>query len=62
MIELLMLDTLVKDLFSIEGFDPNNEYFYDGKLINVEKLFGRYIELKREFLKPYVIDKTSKED
>ena len=34
---------------------------FEGKVINKEKYVKRLIELRKEFLEPYVIDSTSKE-
>lgn len=49
MLELLLLEQYK----NIVGFD--------GKKINKEEYFKRLKELREEFLKPYVIDSTSKE-
>lgn len=49
-----MLELLLLEQYSdIVGFD--------GKKINKEEYLKRLKELREEFLKPYVIDSTSKE-
>lgn len=49
MIELLLLEKYVQ-------FRK-----FKGKEINIKKYISRLIELREEFLEPYVIDSTSKE-
>ena len=47
-----------------EEFDFDSEKYgwtYRGNLIDTDKLNDRYTKLIDEFLKPYVIDTTSKE-
>ena len=34
----------------------------DGNLINLKAMIDRFKELQNEFMKPYVISKTSKEE
>jgi hypothetical protein len=33
-----------------------DEFWYQDQQIDIDKLMARYVELKSEFLKPYVID------
>lgn len=50
MLELLLLEQY------------KNTVSFDGKKIDREKYWNRLRELREEFLSPYVIDSTSKED
>ena len=61
MIELLELEQIVNQIFDMMDGDQD-EFWYQGQQIDIDKLTARYVELKREFLKPYVIDKTPRGD
>lgn len=61
MIELMILDRFVRDLTDAD-YVSGASFSYNGKNIDCEKMIDRYIYLKSEFLKPYVIDNASKED
>lgn len=61
MIELLELEQIVNQLFDMMDGDQD-EFWYQGQQIDINKLTARYVELKSEFLKPYVIDKTPRGD
>jgi hypothetical protein len=55
MIELLELEQIVNQIFDMTDGDQD-EFWYQDKKIDINKLTARYVELKSEFLKPYVID------
>jgi hypothetical protein len=55
MIELLELEQIVNQIFDMMDGDQD-EFWYQGQQIDIDKLTARYVELKSEFLKPYVID------
>jgi hypothetical protein len=55
MIELLELEQIVNQIFDLMDSDQD-EFWYQGQQIDIDKLTARYVELKSEFLKPYVID------
>jgi hypothetical protein len=55
MIELLELEQIVNQIFDVTDGDQD-EFWYQDKKIDINKLTARYVELKSEFLKPYVID------
>jgi hypothetical protein len=61
MIELLELEQIVNQIFDLMD-NGQDEFWYQDKQIDTDKLMARYIELKSEFLKPYVIDKTPRGD
>ena len=61
MIELSILETFVTQIYE-QMEDGVSEFVFQEQKIDVNKLIQRYINLKREFLQPYVIDNTSKED
>ena len=61
MIELLELEQIVNQIFDLMD-GGQDEFWYQDKQIDTDKLMARYIELKSEFLKPYVIDKTPRGD
>lgn len=61
MIELLELEQIVNQIFDLMDSDQD-EFWYQGQQIDTDKLMARYVELKSEFLKPYVIDKTPRGD
>lgn len=61
MIELLELEQIVNQIFDMMDGDQD-EFWYQGQQIDINKLTARYVELKSEFLKPYVIDKTPRGD
>lgn len=61
MIELLELEQIVNQIFDMMDGDQD-EFWYQGQQIDIDKLTARYVELKSEFLKPYVIDKTPRGD
>lgn len=61
MIELLELEQIVNQIFDLMDGDQD-EFWYQGQQIDIDKLTARYVELKSEFLKPYVIDKTPRGD
>ena len=61
MIELLELEQIVNQIFDMMD-GGQDEFWYQDKQIDTDKLMARYIELKSEFLKPYVIDKTPRGD
>lgn len=61
MIELLELEQVVNQIFDLMD-SGQDEFWYQDKQIDTDKLMARYIELKSEFLKPYVIDKTPRGD
>lgn len=54
-----MIKERMLELLLLEHF--NNVVSFDGKKIDKIKYFKRLGELREEFLKPYVIDSTSKE-
>lgn len=61
MIELLELEQIVNQIFD-SMYSDQDEFWYQDQQIDTDKLMARYIELKSEFLKPYVIDKTPRGD
>ena len=61
MIELLELEHIVNQIFDLMD-SGQDEFWYQNQQIDSDKLMARYIELKSEFLKPYVIDKTPRGD
>lgn len=61
MIELLELEQIVNQIFDLMD-NGQDEFWYQDKQIDTDKLMARYVELKSEFLKPYVIDKTPRGD
>lgn len=48
------------ELLLLENY--NNVFEFEGREINKQKFWERLTELRREFLSPYVIDSTSKEE
>lgn len=56
LIELLVLEKLIIQTYRNNVLEFNNKY-YDNK-----KLFMRFTELLEEFLVPYAIESTSKEN
>ena len=60
MLELLLLEHVVEQMQDIirDGDVPE----FQGNSYDVDKILDRCIELKLEFLQPYVIDSASKED
>lgn len=61
MIELLELEQIVNQIKDLMD-NGQDEFWYQDEQIDTYKLMTRYIELKSEFLKPYVIDKTPRGD
>lgn len=61
MIELLELEQIVNQIKDLMD-NGQDEFWYQDEQIDTYKLLARYIELKSEFLKPYVIDKTPRGD
>lgn len=56
MVELSILERITKNL------DENENLYFNGVQLDPKKIAARYNELMREFLKPYVIDKTPRGD
>jgi len=56
MVELSILERITKNL------DENENLYFNGVQLDPKKIVARYNELMREFLKPYVIDKTPRGD
>lgn len=56
MIELLILTQVIQETAG------EIEFVRHGKKYDKEKIYKRFNELAEEFLEPYVIDSTSKED
>lgn len=61
MIELLELEQIFNQIFDMMD-GGQDEFWYQDQQIDIDKLMARYVELKSEFLKPYVIDKTPRGD
>lgn len=61
MIELLELEQIFNQIFDMMD-GGQDEFWYQDQQIDIDKLTARYVELKSEFLKPYVIDKTPRGD
>lgn len=49
------------ELLLLEHYKDCELVGFDGKKIDKEKYWNRLRELREEFLRPYVIDSTSKE-
>lgn len=60
MLELLILEQYCKEM--LENDPELSDMRFQGKKLDAFKMYDRCISLKNEFLKPYVIDNTSKED
>lgn len=60
--EKLLEILVIYRVFEEFDFDSEKyEWTYRGNIIDTDKLNDRYTKLIDEFLKPYVIDTTSKE-
>ena len=64
MIKEKMLEFLILEIIRSRVFNRNHmsTVIIDGCSYDLEKIHERYRNLRREFLEPYIIDSTSKED